>query len=371
MKKKVGFIGWRGMVGSVLLKRMLEEKDFLHIKSIFFSTSQIGEKNPKFSNFLFPGFLKDAYNIEELKKLDIIITCQGSLYTQKVFPILRSSGWSGYWIDAASDLRMNKDALIVLDPINHMHIKNAIYNGIKTFVGGNCTVSLMMLALGGLFRQNLIKWVSFSTYQAASGAGSKYIKELLEQINFLNQYLSKKSTFSQSILKIEKNITSITKNFDFPKKNFLIPLILNLIPWIDSSMPNGQSKEEWKMESETNKILSTENNNRVLIDGTCVRVSSLRCHSQSFVIKLKKDISLHKIEEILSNDNKWVKVISNDKESTLKELTPLSVTGTLNIPIGRLRKLNIGSKYLSAFTIGDQLLWGAAEPLRRMLKFLV
>ncbi|CAL4323194.1 Aspartate-semialdehyde dehydrogenase [Buchnera aphidicola (Chaitophorus populicola)] len=371
MKKKVGFIGWRGMVGSVLLKRMLEEKDFSYIKSIFFSTSQIGEKNPKFSNFFFPGFLKDAYNIEELKKLDIIITCQGSLYTQKVFPILRSSGWSGYWIDAASDLRMHKDSLIVLDPINSVNIKKAINNGIKTFVGGNCTVSLMMLALGGLFRQNLIEWVTFSTYQAASGAGSEYIKELLKQINFLNQYLSQKSTFSQSILKIEKNITSIIKNSNFPKKNFLIPLILNLIPWIDSSMLNGQSKEEWKMEAETNKILSKTNKKRILIDGTCVRVGSLRCHSQSFVIKLKKDINLSEVEKILENDNQWVQVIPNNKESSLQKLTPLSVTGTLNIPIGRLRKLSLGSKYLSAFTIGDQLLWGAAEPLRRMLKFLI
>ncbi|MCW5197542.1 aspartate-semialdehyde dehydrogenase [Buchnera aphidicola] len=371
MKKKVGFIGWRGMVGSVLLKRMLEEKDFLYIKSIFFSTSQIGEKNPKFSNFFFPGFLKDAYNIEELKKLDIIITCQGSLYTQKVFPILRASGWSGYWIDAAADLRMNKDSLIVLDPINHFHIKNAIRSGIKTFIGGNCTVSLMMLALGGLFRKNLIEWISFSTYQAASGAGSKYIKELLKQMNFLNQYLSKKSTFAQSILKIEKNVTNIIKDSNFPKKNFLIPLILNLIPWIDSNMSNGQSKEEWKMESETNKILSYQKNKRILVDGTCIRVSSLRCHSQSFVIKLKKNIDLNRIEEILSNDNKWVQVIPNNKESTLNELTPLSVTGTLKIPIGRLRKLSIGPKYLSAFTVGDQLLWGAAEPLRRMLKFLI
>lgn len=371
MKKIVGFIGWRGMVGSVLIKRMLEEKDFCKIKSIFFSTSQIGEKNPKFKNFFFPGFLKDAYDIKELQKLDIIITCQGSEYTQKVFPILRSSGWLGYWIDAASDLRMNKDALIVLDPINKTHIKNSIHNGIKTFIGGNCTVSLMMIALGGLFRQNLIKWISFSTYQAASGAGSKHIKELLKQIFFLNQYLSKKSTFSQSILKIEKDITNIIKRSNFPIKNFSVPLILNLIPWIDSSMLNGQSKEEWKMEAETNKILSFQNNKKILIDGTCIRISSLRCHSQSFIIKLKKDISLIDIEKILSNDNKWVKVIPNNKESSIKELTPLSVTGTLSVPVGRLRKLSLGSKYLSAFSIGDQLLWGAAEPLRRMLKFLI
>jgi len=371
MKKNVGFVGWRGMVGSVLLQRMLEENDFLKFNSIFFSTSQAGKKNPQLNKEISKGFLKDAYNLEELMELDIIITCQGSSYTNKIYPLLRSSGWMGYWIDAASDLRMNKDSVIVLDPINSKNIEESIDKGLKTFVGGNCTVSLMMLALGGLFRKNLIEWISFSTYQAASGGGSGYIIDLLKQMCFLNKYLSKNLNLSTSILNIEKKITLITKNNDFPTKNSIAPLILNLIPWIDSKMKNGQSKEEWKMETETNKILSKKGNEIIKIDGTCVRIGALRCHSQSFLIKLKKNIILKDIEEILSNDNEWVSIVPNEKSESLKKLTPLSITGTLKIPVGRIRKLSLGEKYLSAFSIGDQLLWGAAEPLRRMLKFLI
>ncbi|NIH16534.1 MAG: aspartate-semialdehyde dehydrogenase [Buchnera aphidicola (Periphyllus lyropictus)] len=370
IKKKVGLVGWRGMVGSVLLKRMIKKKDFNKFISIFFSTSEVGKKNP--FNFSYSNkILKDAYNIEELKELDIIITCQGSAYTNKIYPLLRFSGWSGYWIDAASDLRMKKDSLIILDPINKKNIINSINNGIKTFVGGNCTVSLMMLALGGLFKNNLIEWISFSTYQAASGGGSGYILELLKQMKYLNKSLLNNLKNLESILNVEKILTKITKNDSFPTNFSIVPLIINLIPWIDSSLKNGQSKEEWKMESETNKILCRSNTNKILIDGTCVRVNSLRCHSQSFLIKLKKNINLNEIEKIISNHNKWVRIIPNNKEFSMKKLTPLSVTGTLNIPIGRIRKLSLGPKYLSAFSIGDQLLWGAAEPLRRMLKFLI
>ncbi|NIH41273.1 MAG: aspartate-semialdehyde dehydrogenase [Buchnera aphidicola (Periphyllus aceris)] len=371
MKKTVGFIGWRGMVGSVLLNRIVKKKDFLNFNFIFFSTSQFGFKNPEFSRFNSNKILKDANNLDELFELDIILTCQGSKYTNKIYYKLRNSGWSGYWIDAASDLRMKIDSVIILDPINKKNIIKSIDRGIKTFVGGNCTVSLMMLALGGLFRNNLIEWISFSTYQAASGGGSGYILELLKQIKFLNKYLSKDNNLSKSILEIEKNITKITKKKSFPIKNSLAPLILNLIPWIDLDMSSGQSKEEWKMEAETNKILSLKNNKKILIDGTCVRIGSLRCHSQSFLIKLKKNIDILDIETIVSNDNKWVNVIQNNKNDSIKKLTPLSVTGTLNIPIGRIRKLSLGKNYISAFSIGDQLLWGAAEPLRRILKFLI
>ncbi|NIG99253.1 MAG: aspartate-semialdehyde dehydrogenase [Buchnera aphidicola (Periphyllus acericola)] len=371
MKKTVGFIGWRGMVGSVLLNRILKKKDFLNFNFIFFSTSQFSFKNPEFNRFNSNKILKDANNLDELFELDIILTCQGSDYTNKIYYKLRNSGWSGYWIDASSDLRMKIDSVIVLDPINKKNIIQSIDRGIKTFIGGNCTVSLMMLALGGLFRNDLIEWISFSTYQAASGGGSGYILELLKQIKFLNKYLSKDDNLSKSILDIEKKITKITQKNSFPIKNSLVPLILNLIPWIDLDMSSGQSKEEWKMEAETNKILSLKDNKKILIDGTCVRIGSLRCHSQSFLIKLKKNIDISNIEDIISSDNKWVKIIKNNKNDSIKKLTPLSVTGTLNIPIGRIRKLSLGNNYISAFSIGDQLLWGAAEPLRRMLKFLI
>jgi aspartate-semialdehyde dehydrogenase len=361
MMKLVGLIGWRGMVGSVLLKRMQEENDFIKMNPIFFSTSQSGQDGPIINNAS-SNILKDAYNINLLKEMDIIITCQGSVYTEKIYPDLRKNGWKGYWIDAASTLRMNSDSVIVLDPVNYNIIKNAMNTGIKTFVGGNCTVSLMLMSLGGLFQQKLIEWISVSTYQAASGAGARHVMELLKQMGVLFNSVKKDLlNDSISILDIEDKVTQMSRSALFPTKYFSVPLAGSLIPWIDKVMTNGQTREEWKGQAETNKILGLKN--KLLIDGTCVRISSLRCHSQSFIIKLKKELSLEDIEEMITNHNQWVNVIPNNIENTLLKLTPSAVTNTLNIPIGRLRKLNIGPKYLSAFTVGDQLLWGAAEPL--------
>lgn len=369
MKKLVGLVGWRGIVGSVLLNRMIEEKDFLKIHPTFFSTSQFGKNSPVINNISY-GFLKNAYDITSLKEMDIIITCQGSLYTEKIYPKLRQNGWKGYWIDAASTLRMHSDSIIVLDPVNQEMIKHSIQKGIKTFIGGNCTVSLMLMALAGLFEKELIEWITVSTYQAASGAGSRHIIELLNQMGKMynivqNDLLNNSST----ILEIEKKVTNIMHSSHFPIKYFSVPLAGSLIPWIDAELDNGQSREEWKGQAETNKILGL--NNKVIIDSTCVRIGALRCHSQSFVIKLKKELSLNNIEEIITNHNQWVHIVPNNIQDTLLKLTPSAVTNTLNIPIGRIRTLNIGKKYLSAFTVGDQLLWGAAEPLRRMLDLLI
>lgn len=364
--KSVGFIGWRGMVGSVLINRMIEEKDFDYIKPVFFSTSQHGKKLPKKLK-KYSNIIKNAFHINELKELDIIITCQGSQYTNEIYYKIRNTGWNGYWIDAASNLRMNKDSIIVLDPINYKLIETGINKGIKNFIGGNCTVSLMLMSLGGLITNNLVDWISVSTYQAASGAGSLHMYELILQMGLLYKHVEKDilNKYS-SILEIEKKITYISRMNKLPTDNFIVPIVGNLIPWIDIKTNNGQSKEEWKAQAETNKIL----NNNLIIDGLCVRISSLRCHSQSFTIKLKKDIPLSEIKFLLSNHNQWVKVISNNQEDSLKYLTPMSVSGKLNIPIGRIRKLNMGAKYISAFTVGDQLLWGAAEPLRRTLNIL-
>jgi len=367
--KLVGLVGWRGMVGSVLLKRMKEENDFLKIKPIFFSTSQSGKYGPKINNTSH-NILKNAYNIDLLKEMDIIITCQGGAYTNLIYPKLRESGWQGYWIDAASNLRMKDDSIIVLDPVNYNFIKYSINKGIKTFIGGNCTVSLMLMSLGGLFEKELIEWISVSTYQAASGAGARYMIELIRQMGVLYNSVEKDlSNSSLSILDIERKVTEISRSSHFPIKNFSTPLAGSLIPWIDAKMSCGQSREEWKGQSETNKILGLKN--QVIIDGICVRIGSLRCHSQSFMIKLKKELSLENIEEIIRNHNQWVNIIPNNIEDTLLKLTPSAVTDTLNIPIGRLRRLNMGKKYISAFTVGDQLLWGAAEPLRRMLNLLI
>ncbi|WAI18410.1 MAG: aspartate-semialdehyde dehydrogenase [Buchnera aphidicola (Acyrthosiphon caraganae)] len=367
--KLVGLVGWRGIVGSVLLKRMQEENDFSKIKPVFFSTSQAGKNAPIINNISY-NILEDAYNIDLLKEMDIIITCQGGLYTEKIYRKLRKNGWKGYWIDAASYLRMKSDSVIILDPVNYNFIQNSIDIGIKTFVGGNCTVSLMLMSLGGLFQKELIEWISVSTYQAASGAGARHIIELLNQMGMMYNVVAKDLLKnSLSILNIEQKVTQISRSFNFPVENFSVPLAGSLIPWIDIEMSNGQSREEWKGQAETNKILG--NKNQVLIDGICVRIGSLRCHSQSFIIKLKQDLSLENIEEIIEHHNQWVNVIPNNIEDTLLKLTPSVVTNTLNIPIGRLRKLNMGKKYLSAFTVGDQLLWGAAEPLRRMLNILI
>lgn len=367
--KSVGLIGWRGMVGSVLMQRMTEERDFDVIRPVFFSTSQHGQPAPAMSGTE-TGTLEDAYNIEALKALDIIITCQGGDYTSEIYPQLRASGWQGYWIDAASTLRMDDNATIILDPVNHHVIQRDLERGIKTFVGGNCTVSLMLMSLGGLFTHDLIEWASVATYQAASGGGARHMRELLMQMGRLHgQVAEALQTPSSAILDIERNVTGLLRSGELPVDNFGVPLAGSLIPWIDKALENGQSREEWKGQAETNKILATQQ--IIPVDGLCVRIGALRCHSQAFTLKLKKDIPLHEIEQLLAAHNDWVKVIPNERDITVRELTPSAVTGTLSTPVGRLRKLNMGPEYLSAFTVGDQLLWGAAEPLRRMLRLLV
>ncbi len=365
--KNVGFIGWRGMVGSVLMQRMIQEHDFDGINAIFFSTSQVGQAAPSFTGKT--GVLQDANDIEALKALDIIVTCQGGDYTSDIYPKLRNAGWQGYWIDAASTLRMKDDAVIILDPVNRANIDSALNQGIKTFVGGNCTVSLMLMSLGGLFAADLVDWVSVSTYQAASGGGARHMRELLTQMGMLHADVAKElANPNSSILDIEQKVTAKMRDGSLPTDNFGVPLAGSLIPWIDKQLDNGQSREEWKGQAETNKILGTSK--IIPVDGLCVRVGALRCHSQSFTIKLKKDIAIPEIEQLLASHNEWVKVIPNDRELSMKELTPAAVTGTLSTPVGRLRKLNMGKDFISAFTVGDQLLWGAAEPLRRMLRIL-
>ena len=366
--KNVGFIGWRGMVGSVLMQRMVEERDFDAIHPVFFSTSQLGQAAPSFAGQS-NGTLQDAYSLEALKALDIIITCQGGDYTNEIYPKLRESGWQGYWIDAASSLRMKDDAIIILDPVNQHVIQEGLNKGVKTFVGGNCTVSLMLMSLGGLFANDLVDWVSVATYQAASGGGARHMRELLNQMGRLyNEVAPELADPASAILDIERKVTDLGRSGTLPVDNFGVPLAGSLIPWIDKQLDNGQSREEWKGQAETNKILNTS---RVIpVDGLCVRVGALRCHSQAFTLKLKKDVSLPTIEELLAAHNPWAKVVPNDREITMRELTPAAVTGTLTTPVGRLRKLNMGPEYLSAFTVGDQLLWGAAEPLRRMLRLL-
>ncbi|EOV8960911.1 aspartate-semialdehyde dehydrogenase [Cronobacter turicensis] len=366
--KNVGFIGWRGMVGSVLMQRMVEERDFDAIRPVFFSTSQLGQPAPAFGA-QGGGTLQDAYNLEALKALDIIVTCQGGDYTNEIYPKLRESGWQGYWIDAASSLRMKDDAIIILDPVNQHVIADGLNKGVKTFVGGNCTVSLMLMSLGGLFAENLVEWASVATYQAASGGGARHMRELLTQMGLLQQHVAADlADPASAILDIERKVTALTRSGDLPVDNFGVPLAGGLIPWIDKQLDNGQSREEWKGQAETNKILGTAST--IPVDGLCVRIGALRCHSQAFTLKLKKDVSLATIESLLAGHNDWVKVVPNDRDITVRELTPAAVTGTLSTPVGRLRKLNMGPEYLSAFTVGDQLLWGAAEPLRRMLRQL-
>lgn len=367
--KNVGFIGWRGMVGSVLMSRMNEENDFSVINPVFFSTSQHGQPAPVFGGHS-QGTLQDAYDIDALTSLDIIVTCQGGDYTSDVYPRLRQAGWQGYWIDAASTLRMADEAIIILDPVNQKVITDGINRGVKTFVGGNCTVSLMLMSLGGLFSQNLVEWASVATYQAASGGGARHMRELLTQMGMLHDHVATSlQNPASAILDIERSVTDFTRSGTLPTDNFGVPLAGSLIPWIDKQLPSGQSKEEWKGQAETNKILATQQ--IIPVDGLCVRVGALRCHSQAFTLKLKQDIPLADIEQMLGAHNPWVKVVPNDRELTMRELTPAAVTGTLTTPVGRLRKLNMGPEYLSAFTVGDQLLWGAAEPLRRMLRQLV
>jgi len=366
---RVGFIGWRGMVGSVLMGRMLEEKDFIFIEPVFFTTSNVGGKGPHIGKDV-PA-LKDAKNIDELKAMDAIVSCQGGEYTTEVYPKLRAYGWKGFWIDAASTLRMEKDAIIILDPVNIKVIKNGLAKGIKNYIGGNCTVSLMLMAMGGLYERGLVEWMSAMTYQAASGAGANNMRELLQQMGELHRAAKVLlDDPASAILDIDREVAGILRDESFPKANFGVPLAGSLIPWIDKQLENGQSKEEWKGQAETNKILGREEK-QIPIDGLCVRVGAMRCHSQALTIKLTKDVPLNEIIDVIAKHNPWVRVVPNQREITVRELTPAAVTGTLTVPIGRLRKMNMGPQYLTAFTCGDQLLWGAAEPLRRMLRILV
>jgi len=366
---RTGLIGWRGMVGSVLMQRMREEKDFDLIEPVFFTTSQTGQPGPDVGKDV-PA-LKDANDIAELSAMEVIISCQGGGYTEDVYPKLRASGWKGYWIDAASTLRMEDESVIVLDPVNMDIIKDSLAKGGKTFVGGNCTVSLMLMAIGGLFQQNLVEWISPMTYQAASGAGAKNMRELITQMGAIHDDVkSLVDDPASAILDIDRQVTNFMRGDSYPVDQWGVPLAGSLIPWLDSQLETGQTREEWKAQVETNKILGTSAN-PTPIDGICVRIGAMRCHSQAMTIKLNKDVPLDEIDNILAEANDWVKVVPNDRDITMKALTPAAVTGTLDVPVGRLRKLTMGNDYLSAFTVGDQLLWGAAEPLRRMLRILL
>lgn len=367
--KRVGMVGWRGMVGSVLMQRMREEGDFALIEPVFFTTSNPGGKAPDLGQDLPP--LKDAKNIAELKAMDIIITCQGGDYTTEIFPRLRAVGWSGHWIDAASSLRMQDDAVIILDPVNLDVIKRSLAKGGRNWIGGNCTVSLMLMAMGGLFKADLIEWMTAMTYQAASGAGAQNMRDLLAQMGEAHRVAKGLlDDPASAILDIDREVAGILRDDGFPTGNFGVPLAGSLIPWIDKDLGNGQSREEWKGQAETNKILGRAAT-PVPVDGLCVRIGAMRCHSQALTIKLKKNVPLDEINGLLAAHNDWVRVVPNQRDITLKELTPVAVTGTLGVPVGRLRKLAMGAEYLSAFTVGDQLLWGAAEPLRRMLRILL
>jgi aspartate-semialdehyde dehydrogenase len=367
--KRVGLVGWRGMVGSVLMQRMREENDFADIEPIFFTTSQAGKPGPDIGKDVPP--LKDANSIDELKAMDVIVTCQGGDYTQAVYPELRKAGWDGYWIDAASTLRMADDSIIVLDPVNKDVIKNGLASGIKTYVGGNCTVSLMLMAIGGLFDKGLVEWITPMTYQAASGAGARNMRELIQQMGAVNaEVKGLLDDPASAILEIDRKVTDFLRSDRYPLDAWPVPLAASLIPWIDVQLDSGQSKEEWKAQAETNKILGRAAS-PLPIDGLCVRVGAMRCHSQALTIKMTRDVPLDEIHGIIAEHNDWVKVVPNERQQTMDELTPAAVTGTLTVPVGRMRKLTMGNDYLSAFTVGDQLLWGAAEPLRRMLRILL
>ena len=370
----VGLIGWRGMVGSVLIDRMVAEKDFDLIEPIFFSTSNAGGQAPAQAKN--ETTLKDAMDIAALKKCDIIITAQGGDYTAEVYPKLRAAGWQGHWIDAASTLRMNDDAVIILDPVNLPVIQNALFNGGKNWIGGNCTVSCMLMGVGALYKAGLVEWMTSMTYQAASGGGAQHMRELLTQFGTLNGEVKALLDDPKSaILEIDRRVLAKQHGLSASETaNFGVPLGGSLIPWIDKDLGDGSSKEEWKAGAETNKILGQGAGfdiPAVPVDGFCVRVGAMRCHSQALTFKLKKDVPLADIEALIAADNAWVKVVSNTREATIQQLTPVAVTGTMTIPVGRLRKLAMGPNYLGAFTVGDQLLWGAAEPLRRMLRILI
>lgn len=367
----VGLVGWRGMVGSVLIERMREEKDFAGITPVFFSTSNTGGDAPSFEG-IDPSKLKDAHDIQALAACDVIITCQGGDYTQKIHQPLRDSGWEGYWIDAASTLRMKDNSIIILDPVNRKVIDDALTNGTKDFIGGNCTVSLMLMAIGELFNRGWVEWVSAMTYQAASGSGANNMRELIEGMGVLHDAVKDElANPASAILDIDKKIADTQRSASFPQQYFGVPLAGSLIPYIDVQLENKQSKEEWKGGVETNKILGNSAADKIAIDGMCVRIGAMRCHAQGLTIKLKKDIPLEEIEAALKNSgNQWLDVVEDNKEATINRLTPVAVTGTLTVALGRLRKLNMGPEYLGAFTVGDQLLWGAAEPLRRMLNII-
>src|SRR5580765_751701 len=369
--RRVGFVGWRGMVGSVLMQRMHTERDFALIEPVFFSTSRVGQMGPFIGKESAP--LKDAKSVAELAAMDVVISCQGGDYTNEIFPQLRASGWKGYWIDAASALRMRDDAVIILDPVTMDVIKDALSRGVRNYIGGNCTVSLMLMGMHGLFKADLVEWVTAMTYQAASGAGAGHMRELVQQMGFAHQ--AAKSVLEDpagAILEIDKAVTSALRDASLPSAQFGNALAGSLLPWIDKDLGNGQSREEWKGQAEGNKILKREKA-PIPIDGICVRIGAMRCHSQALTVRLKRDVPVDEIEDILAEANDWVKVVPNEREASLRELPPAAVSGTLRVPIGRLRRLALdrSGSYLSAFTVGDQLLWGAAEPLRRMLRILL
>lgn len=366
--KRVGLVGWRGMVGSVLLGRMQAERDFDSIEPTFFSTSQAGGKGPAIGK---DAPLEDARNIDALGSMEIVISCQGGEYTAEVFPKLRAAGWKGYWIDAASTLRMADDAVIILDPVNRRVIDDALARGIKNYIGGNCTVSLMLMGLGGLFNQGLVEWMTVMTYQAASGAGAQNMRELLQQMGAA--YGAAKDLLDDpgsAILDIDRKVADRLRQADFPTTTFGVPLAGSLIPWIDKDLGNGQSREEWKGGAEANKILGSATK-PIPVDGVCVRVGAMRCHSQAMTIKLARNVPLDDVRDIIGSANDWARVVPNEREASIAQLSPAAVTGKLDIPVGRLRKLPMGGEFLTAFTVGDQLLWGAAEPLRRMLRIIL
>ncbi|BCW64044.1 aspartate-semialdehyde dehydrogenase [Paenarthrobacter sp. MSM-2-10-13] len=368
----VGLVGWRGMVGSVLMQRMQDENDFANINPVFFSTSNAGGAAPTFAQGA--GKLEDAFDIETLAKLPIIVTAQGGDYTKQVHGELRNRGWDGLWIDAASTLRMNDDSIIVLDPINRDVIDAGLSGGVKDFIGGNCTVSCMLMGLGGLFKNNLVEWGTSMTYQAASGGGARHMRELLNQFGTLNNEVSSElDDPASAILEIDHKVLAAQRT-GVDATQFGVPLAGSLIPWIDADLGNGQSKEEWKAGVETNKILGTGNGtagkDHIAMDGLCIRIGAMRSHSQALTLKLREDLSVTEIENLLAKDNEWAKVVPNTKEASMADLTPVAASGTLDIPVGRIRKLEMGPEYISAFTVGDQLLWGAAEPLRRMLNIV-
>jgi aspartate-semialdehyde dehydrogenase len=356
------------MVGSVLVQRMREERDFELIEPVFFSTSQAGAAAPAIGKRVAP--VKNANDLSGLTAMDVLISCQGGDYTSEIYPKLRQEGWQGYWIDAASTLRMADDALIILDPVNREVIDRALERGVRNFIGGNCTVSLMLMAMTGLFRAGLVEWMTAMTYQAASGAGAKHMRELVSQMG--RAHASVRDLLedpASAILDIDRTLADALRGADFPTAQFGHPLAGSLLPWINGDLGNGQSREEWKGQAETNKILGRAKD-PIPVDGICVRIGAMRCHSQGLTIKLRHDVPLAEIESMLASAHEWVRVVPNEKEASLRELTPAAVTGTLNVPVGRLRKLAMGGEYLGAFTVGDQLLWGAAEPLRRMLRIL-